>query len=66
MKEYAIYDQNETLVFLGNTLNACRFLEMTKSSFQSEICRLKKGRIKSVKGHVISEIFDEDEMESEW
>lgn len=65
MKEYAIYDKNETLVFLGNTLNACRFLEMTKGSFQSEICRVKKGRIKMVKGHIISEIFDETEEECE-
>ena len=53
------------LFFLGNTLNACRFLEMTKGSFQSEICRVKKGRIKMIKGHIISEIFDENEEESE-
>lgn len=59
-KDYIIYDQNETLCFIGPRSKACKFLDMSEESFKSECSRIKTGKIKQTnKGYTIVAIKKE-------
>lgn len=49
-KHYAVYNQNDELVFEGTGLQAAEYLNMTYASFLATVSKIKRGLYKSFKG----------------
>jgi hypothetical protein len=62
MTEIGLYDKNETLRFVGNLRRACIFLDMNYRSLQSEVSRIRHGKIQRIKNYEVV-IFEEGELD---
>ena len=49
MKEYAIYNREDELVFMGNAHKCSEFLKCSEDSFRCRVSRLSKGKVKNPK-----------------
>ena len=61
-KDYALYDENDCLIFVGNAPECAGYLGLTLPSFYSIKTRLDKGKISRRKGLIV-EIEKEDKDE---
>ncbi len=61
MKDYIIYDRNEIFCFIGNAIEASKYLDMSYGTFMSEVCRIKSGKVKATnEGYTIVAISSEE------
>lgn len=59
IKEYAVYDTDETCVFVGTSKECAEFMGVTIASFYSNVTRTKQGKLKGIYGYRVYEIEED-------